>query len=361
MINPASTKDKKIHYEYKFQPNRTLDLKLGYNCNDNCIHCIVSPQRKATRSIQPNCDLIKKTLLIHRAMGYNVVIFTGGEPSLYPNFLELVLFAWKLGYFLKIQTNGRKFNNPKLIQNLSFAKNEIAFTIALHGPNDTLHDRITRRQGSFKETCSGINNLIQAGFEVYGKTVISKINFSKQKETIQTFVKLGIYWGMISFPHAENFSLNKAKKVVPSYKKTMPYVYDAIKFQESYSKPIFFNYEAIPFCLMPDHVIYCQELMHYKSDDYSIYTNEKTEKNWLQLRKQIKKRVQKCSTCIFTNLCEGPWAEYIDLHGENDIVGTVGNPITISDWNKLKSILEKKQTLAYNLQAAQRKKTMVKT
>lgn len=61
----------------------------------------------------PLTEIQVRTILVDKAKKwFNYVHFTWGEPSLFPNFLWLLKFAKKLGYFTLIWTNGTLFKKP---------------------------------------------------------------------------------------------------------------------------------------------------------------------------------------------------------------------------------------------------------
>ena len=140
---------------------RYADIKLGYTCNNNCIHCVIANNRKSALAVRGNVDRTTKEymseLVDSRRRGVNYVTFTGGEPTIRKDILELVKFATKIGLRVSIQSNGRMFNYYKFAEELS--KYDINFVIAVHSHTPEIHDSITRAKGSFKQTMNGIKNL----------------------------------------------------------------------------------------------------------------------------------------------------------------------------------------------------------
>lgn len=73
----------------------TLQVNLGYRCNQTCLHCHVNagPTRKEEMNAK-TCSVIIDFL---RASGVKQLDLTGGAPELNPNFRGLVRHAWALG------------------------------------------------------------------------------------------------------------------------------------------------------------------------------------------------------------------------------------------------------------------------
>ncbi len=73
----------------------TLQVNLGYRCNQSCLHCHVNAGPGRTeRMADANIDLIPRVL---SARGLPTLDLTGGAPELHPRFRELVREARRLG------------------------------------------------------------------------------------------------------------------------------------------------------------------------------------------------------------------------------------------------------------------------
>lgn len=73
----------------------TLQLNLGYRCNQSCVHCHVNagPHRTEEMSAQT----IDQVLALARGAGVQTLDVTGGAPELNPHFRSLVTRARALG------------------------------------------------------------------------------------------------------------------------------------------------------------------------------------------------------------------------------------------------------------------------
>lgn len=79
----------------KRAPLTTLQVNLGYRCNQRCLHCHVnaSPDRKEMMS-EELIELIPKVLAARKL---SVLDLTGGAPEMHPQFKQLVKAATDLG------------------------------------------------------------------------------------------------------------------------------------------------------------------------------------------------------------------------------------------------------------------------
>ena len=73
----------------------TLQVNLGYKCNQSCVHCHVNagPQRREQMSRETIADV----LAFLGVAGVRRLDLTGGAPELNAHFRELVLRARELG------------------------------------------------------------------------------------------------------------------------------------------------------------------------------------------------------------------------------------------------------------------------
>lgn len=74
---------------------QTLQVNLGYRCNQTCLHCHVNAGPNRTEMMdETNCQLVLDTL---SKFNISTLDLTGGAPELNPNFRHLVEHARKLG------------------------------------------------------------------------------------------------------------------------------------------------------------------------------------------------------------------------------------------------------------------------
>ena len=86
--------------QFGFPPLRrgrleTLQVNLGYKCNQSCLHCHVNAG--PTRTEQMTRETIADVLAFIAVAGIRTLDITGGAPELNPHFRELVIRARELG------------------------------------------------------------------------------------------------------------------------------------------------------------------------------------------------------------------------------------------------------------------------
>lgn len=161
-------------------------LRLMSRCNSSCRFCMVKEERTSSKDIP--FESLKAT--IDKFDTKKVVDIFGGEPTLYPKFLELLEYLHESGFKISIATNARAFSN------ISLAKQIAQFRIhgirsSLYGPNAEIHDWYTRTPGSFMETCQGIKNLSSCGIKQTINVLVMPRNMGSLKQIVNMIADLG--------------------------------------------------------------------------------------------------------------------------------------------------------------------------
>lgn len=308
-----------------------IDLKVGYSCNDACIHCVVDDFRDALRTKHMKQDKtfpeIAQEMSSARARG-DLLVITGGEPTIRQDFWEIVKLAKQLKYKIILQSNGRAFANWDFAKHLEEYSGIFNFCIALHGPNALIHERITQRLGSYDETIQGLKNIRKLGFNYGGKIVISRQNFQVLPEIAERFVQLQASSVDIAFPHAQGRASKMWEKVVPRYKEIGEYVKKAAQYLLSQNVSV--KLETFPFCTVPGYEYLVSEIFQQTQAYAEInqYGSDYGASNWSELRPKIKEKFAPCLSCRFNLVCEGPWNEYAYRYGGEEFKPIYGERIS---------------------------------
>ncbi|MES2663264.1 MAG: arsenosugar biosynthesis radical SAM (seleno)protein ArsS [Pseudomonadota bacterium] len=142
----------------------TLQVNLGYRCNQRCLHCHVNAGPDRTEMMnQENLDLILHVLTARKI---KMLDLTGGAPELHPQFKELVLAATALGIKVIDRCNLTILFEPGH-ENLAefLAQNGVEIVASLPCYTLATVDK-QRGEGVFDKSIAGIQKLNALG---YGK------------------------------------------------------------------------------------------------------------------------------------------------------------------------------------------------
>ena len=121
----------------------TLQVNLGYRCNQSCHHCHVnaSPDRKEMMSR----DTVDHVLAAIRPSGVATLDITGGAPELNPHFRDLVRAARALGVRVIDRCNLTVLNEPGFEDLAAFLASERVEIVASLPCYE--HDNVDRQRG----------------------------------------------------------------------------------------------------------------------------------------------------------------------------------------------------------------------
>lgn len=148
-------------------------ISILSHCNNHCVFCGLKDYRI---SYQLALEEVQGQLRHLYEQGAHRMVFTGGEPSLHPDLVQIVRSAAKTGYKnISIFTNARRMKDPDLAKALVDAGLNSAM-VSLHGRSAETHDRTVRCPGAFEETLRGLKNLAKSDLHLVINTPVTSIN-----------------------------------------------------------------------------------------------------------------------------------------------------------------------------------------
>lgn len=140
----------------------TLQVNLGYRCNQSCLHCHVAASPQRTEMMDAgNAALVLDVL---RARGIGTLDLTGGAPELSPHFRKLVRGARGLGVRVIDRCNLTILSEPGQEDLAAFlADNGVEVTASLPCYSPANVDR-QRGDGVFERSIAGLRQLNALGY-----------------------------------------------------------------------------------------------------------------------------------------------------------------------------------------------------
>ncbi len=136
-----------------------LTWELTYACNLACVHCLSSSGRRDPRELSTaQCKSIIDELERMQVFYVNI---GGGEPTVRPDFWELVDYATAHHVGVKFSTNGVRIT-PAVAARLA-ATDYVDVQISIDGATADVNDAV-RGDGSFAMAVRALENLAAAGY-----------------------------------------------------------------------------------------------------------------------------------------------------------------------------------------------------
>ncbi|HUG75923.1 MAG TPA: arsenosugar biosynthesis radical SAM (seleno)protein ArsS [Burkholderiales bacterium] len=156
----------------------TLQVNLGYKCNQSCLHCHVnaSPQRTEMMARETMSDVL--AFLGVSSVGN--LDLTGGAPELNPHFRELVKRARELGTHVIDRCNLTILLEPGQEDLAAFlAAHRVEVIASLPCYSEELVDR-QRGKGVYEKSIEGLRRLNALGYGVQGGGLALNLVYNPQ-------------------------------------------------------------------------------------------------------------------------------------------------------------------------------------
>ena len=147
-------------------PLRDLYVYVTDRCNCACKHCWIVPDPAASRDDPKHFlapELFEAAVQEGKPLGLAAVKWTGGEPTIHPQFPDLLRLQKKYELRGRLETNGLEVT-PELARLLAETGVYHA-SVSLDGAVPETHDRIRGVHEAHRRALRGVKNLIDAGFK----------------------------------------------------------------------------------------------------------------------------------------------------------------------------------------------------
>ncbi|MBK6289096.1 MAG: arsenosugar biosynthesis radical SAM protein ArsS [Gammaproteobacteria bacterium] len=151
----------------------TLQLNLGYRCNQSCTHCHVNAGPTRTETME--LEQIERALAAGRRHGIKTVDVTGGAPERHPRFRHLVRAARASGIAVIDRSNLTVLQEPGQEDLAEFlAAERVAVTASLPCYLETNVDS-QRGHGVYARSVAGLRRLNELGYGKGGELVLNLV------------------------------------------------------------------------------------------------------------------------------------------------------------------------------------------
>ena len=305
--------------KYMSAPHR-MDLMISameknqrWNCNAKCLHCYAAGE-VLSKQEELDTDSFKKVIDKIKEARIPQITFTGGEPTLRSDLVELVEYSkW---FMTRLNTNGILLSE-ELCQNLRKASLD-SVQVTLYSYDENIHNMLVGGD-HFKDTVQGIKNAIKAGLDVSINTPLCTLN-KDYLETVRFAQNLGIrYFSCSGLIITGNAKGDESKETRLSNEEISEIVFNANKYAKEKELDIQFtspgwidedllrkNKMQVPSCgaclsnmaiCVNGDVVPCESWLKgdvlgniLKDDWKKIWKNKKTK----EIRKQAMKEEGKC-------------------------------------------------------------------
>jgi pyrroloquinoline quinone biosynthesis protein E len=348
----------KMHSIGRLSPSGVLDL--GRKCPHSCVFCFYSYYegendqfgylRRASYVPQPT---LRKILDQFKAWGLTHFDYTGGEPSLHPEVVEITDYAHH-----ELGLKGRMITLAQfLMKKLRGSEQTLLEQLLGAGLTDFLFSFHTVDSHLFKSLTGGKLELMQAamdtldekGFSYCTNTVVNHYTCASLPATarclvdhrvrIANFIMMRMDWGLRNAP-------DKAIERKGQYSEQVKYLREAIDILDAHRIAV--NVRYVPYCMLKG---YERHIVGYKGlqfDPYEWrngtlaasqgvpYLKAATEEEYVE---KVVPRYEndpvynqifsdRCASCALRSICDGADATYIADYGWDEFEPYSGERVT---------------------------------
>jgi radical SAM/Cys-rich protein len=153
----------------------TLQVNLGYKCNQRCLHCHVNAG--PTRTEMMSRETLSDVMVFLEVAKIKSLDVTGGAPELHPHFRELVSRAREIGAHVIDRCNLTILMEPGQEDLADFlSSHDVEVTASLPCYTEELVDR-QRGKGVYEKSIEGLRRLNAVG---YGRSRVLNLVYNPQ-------------------------------------------------------------------------------------------------------------------------------------------------------------------------------------
>ena len=308
-IKLKQNKDEKEDKEtFKFS-----NLRLGNNCNQECLFCTVSNEHEKEMELKEVKKLIKQLV----KQGTKRIDFTGGEPTIKKELPKIFKYAKESGILrVALQTNGINLHNKTFLKEL--VDNGLEFiTLSFHSHKKETYNKITGKK-HYNKSIKALENISNSNINYSVSYVINKLNYKDINDFIdfiENYNPVSLYFSFLR----PNGRTKENKWIVPKLKEVEKYVISAMDYTEK--KGIDYEFEGLPLCYMGKHYKKSSEYTREFEKPTQGYVSSNESKLDLHgdIHSNLKVKGKQCKECKLNKKCVGVWKEYAEIYGTKEL------------------------------------------
>ena len=273
-------------------------IQLARCCNQNCLFCSNPPNGRIL-----DFDQARAYVDEFVENGYQGIILTGGEPTLFKPLAELITYARERDMPSRIITNGQKTCNFEYLKALVGAGLS-QMHLSIYSVRDEVHDRLTTVSGSLENVRKSLDNAAKLELNVDVNTVICKANCNHLHENVETITTR---WPMVH--HFVWNNMDPAMNDTPESRKEIAQLsqfevslHRAMSFLEKTGRT--FRVERVPLCYMTEFAYASTETRKIvKSEERTVHFLD--DKDTVRQTDFFHDKTDICKHCKLNEICAG--------------------------------------------------------
>ncbi len=170
-----------------------LTIEVTQRCPNSCLFCssLSHPNSGVQVSLDDVCSVARQAA----SLGLKRISISGGEPLCHPRLFNILSELYQLGLQVSVYTTGILLNGTDAFSFVQWDLLDALRTNLIFSVQSTqshIHDKLTRRKGSFGLTQRSIFAAKQSGFRVEVHLVPNKINLQSIEASVSELSEWGV-------------------------------------------------------------------------------------------------------------------------------------------------------------------------
>lgn len=287
--------------DYPPDIHRKALIRLGSLCNNRCLFCHMSADNRPVLTTAE----AKAKIRLAAELGIDMVVFSGGEPTIRKDFFELCSYVRGCGLDTGMISNGRmlfyqQFADELLAQGLKYV------LLSLHGHDAKTHDSLTGAQG-FKQVLAGLRRIAGHIPHLVVNTVLTRLNAGSLSRIAERLAPLGPLHFKVSLPEPKGAILSNPQLVLRPDKAAA--VIAGLLDSYADNNVVAIGVDGLTPCLLRD--------FFHRNDDFFTHgfslVSEPGESEFFLPDRGERAFGPACVKCSYYHLCPGIYRKYFDL------------------------------------------------
>jgi organic radical activating enzyme len=336
------------NYVTQQAPERQLTdrgvLYTGFACNANCVFCYYAQTKDKTWF--PIGELRKKIITYRDLYRNKEVDITGGEPTIYPDIVELLKFCRAMGIKPTIITNGIATADKEYLEKLKDA-GLAELLVSVQGIGNKM-DELTKVPGHYEKAMLTLDNCKELEIPFRTNTVVNKSNYQDLPELGKILCeKCSNVVNFIIFNPYYEWSHDKDIDFQEKHSVMSPFISKAIDVVEGFGKEC--NVRYYPFCMLPErqrHNIMNWMQLSYDRNEWdfgswygwtdelrldllvesgtrNVFSTNRYDNLYnmfaVRIRRDLNYKPSTCYSCFAKDICDGLNKQYYRRYGQVEL------------------------------------------
>lgn len=329
-------------------------IDVGHICNIDCEMCYHRHEKKSERKFLSKEEIKKRMLRDREDFGLECIDFTGGEPTLHPDIVELVAYGREIGLPVCLISHGQWDTYQAKVQQIIDAK-PYEFLLSIHGIEED-HNSLVNA-GAYSQILHSITMLNENSIPWRANCVVTSKNYRNLNRYASEMIDLRYPPKNVNFIVFNPFSEWAMKGEIDFQERhsvIAPFISKAIeKFD---SAKVWCNVRYFPLCILPSqekHITCFPQIVYDPLEwdvrsycDLGVETIEscyrlgrqagiygETDQHlffnmWsLHNSQKIYRKPPACLLCRYRLICDGIAYQYRNRYGAGELKASEGELI----------------------------------